>query len=131
DGPVGVPAGDEPPRRGRRDPRVPGPGPGLSRRDVRALRGGARDHVPGPAGGGLAAAAPGLRPRVRRDPEARAGGRVPADLAGTPNVEGLYFASEPFRSRGIGVDRAARAALTVVEDYLGRRLPGFESTWRY
>ena len=26
-----------------------------------------------------------------------------------PNVEGLYFASETFRSRGIGVDRAARA----------------------
>ena len=48
-----------------------------------------------------------------------------------PNVEGLWFASETFRSRGIGVDRAARAALTVVEDYLGRRLPGFEQTWRY
>ncbi|HEY1689774.1 MAG TPA: FAD-dependent oxidoreductase [Solirubrobacteraceae bacterium] len=41
-----------------------------------------------------------------------------------PNVDGLYFASETFRSRGIGVDRAARAALTVVEDYLGRRLEG-------
>lgn len=48
-----------------------------------------------------------------------------------PNVEGLYFASETFRSRGIGVDRASRAALTVVEDYLGRRLPGFEGSWRY
>jgi len=48
-----------------------------------------------------------------------------------PNVEGLYFASETFRSRGIGVDRAARAGLTVVEDYLGRRLPGFEGSWRY
>jgi len=46
-----------------------------------------------------------------------------------PNVEGLYFASETFRSRGIGVDRASRAGLTVVEDYLGRRLPGFG--WRY
>jgi phytoene dehydrogenase-like protein len=48
-----------------------------------------------------------------------------------PNVEGLWFASETFRSRGIGVDRAARAGLTVVEDYLGRRLPGFEGSWRY
>jgi phytoene dehydrogenase-like protein len=48
-----------------------------------------------------------------------------------PNVEGLLFASETFRSRGIGVDRAARAALTTVEDYLGRRLPGFEDSWRY
>jgi phytoene dehydrogenase-like protein len=46
-----------------------------------------------------------------------------------PNVDGLYFASETFRSRGIGVDRAARAGLTVVEDYLGRRLEGFG--WRY
>lgn len=48
-----------------------------------------------------------------------------------PGVDGLYFASETFRSRGIGVDRAARAALTTVEDYLGRRLPGLEETWRY
>jgi len=48
-----------------------------------------------------------------------------------PNIDGLYFASETFKSRGIGVDRAARAALTCVEDYLGRRLPGFEETWRY
>jgi len=48
-----------------------------------------------------------------------------------PNVEGLYFASETFRSRGIGVDRAARAGLTVVEDILGKRLSGFEESWRY
>jgi phytoene dehydrogenase-like protein len=47
-----------------------------------------------------------------------------------PNIEGLYFASETFRSRGIGVDRAARAGLTVVEDYLGRRLDGGFG-WRY
>jgi hypothetical protein len=48
-----------------------------------------------------------------------------------PNVEGLYFASDTFRSRGVGVDRSARAALTVVEDYLGRRLPTFGDGWRY
>jgi phytoene dehydrogenase-like protein len=48
-----------------------------------------------------------------------------------PNIDGLYFASETFKSRGIGVDRAARAALTCVEDYLGGRLPGYEDTWRY
>jgi phytoene dehydrogenase-like protein len=47
-----------------------------------------------------------------------------------PNIDGLYFASETFRSRGIGVDRAARAGLTVVEDYLGRRLGGGFG-WRY
>ena len=48
-----------------------------------------------------------------------------------PNVDGLYFASETFRSRGIGTDRAARAAVTVVEDYLGRRLATFGDGWRY
>ena len=39
--------------------------------------------------------------------------------------------TEAFEVLGIGVDRAARAALTVVEDYLGRRLAGFEDAWRY
>jgi phytoene dehydrogenase-like protein len=48
-----------------------------------------------------------------------------------PNIEGLWFASETFRSRGIGVDRASRAGLTAAEDYLGKRLPGFEDSWRY
>jgi phytoene dehydrogenase-like protein len=48
-----------------------------------------------------------------------------------PNVEGLWFASETFRSRGIGTDRAARAALTCVEDYLGTRIPTFGEGWRY
>ena len=48
-----------------------------------------------------------------------------------PNVEGLYFASETFRSRGIGTDRAARAALTCVEDYLGHRIAAFGDGWRY
>ncbi len=48
-----------------------------------------------------------------------------------PNVEGLWFASETFKSRGIGTDRAARAALTVVEEILGRRLATFGDGWRY
>lgn len=48
-----------------------------------------------------------------------------------PNVDGLYFASETFLSRGIGVDRAARAGLTVAEDILGRRLWPLEEGWRY
>ena len=46
-----------------------------------------------------------------------------------PGVEGLWFASETFRSRGIGVDRAARAALTCVEQILGRRIPEFKDSW--
>jgi len=48
-----------------------------------------------------------------------------------PNVDGLYFASETFLSRGIGVDRAARAGLTVAEDILGRRLWPLDEGWRY
>ncbi len=48
-----------------------------------------------------------------------------------PNINGLYFASETFLSRGIGTDRAARAGLTCVEDMLGRRLWPLEEGWRY
>lgn len=48
-----------------------------------------------------------------------------------PNVSGLYFASETFKSRGIGVDRGARAGLTCAEDILGRRLWPLDEGWRY
>jgi phytoene dehydrogenase-like protein len=48
-----------------------------------------------------------------------------------PNIPNLLFASETFKSRGIGVDRAARAGLTAAEAILGRRLPGFDETFRY
>jgi len=48
-----------------------------------------------------------------------------------PNVDGLYFASETFQSRGIGIDRAARAGLSCVEDILGKRLWPLEQGWRY
>lgn len=47
-----------------------------------------------------------------------------------PAPDGLWFAHETFRSRGIEDDRAARAALSAVEDLLGHRLPGLEATWR-
>ena len=40
-----------------------------------------------------------------------------------PNIDGLWFASETFRSRGIGVDRASRAGLTVAEDYPRQAAP--------
>jgi hypothetical protein len=46
-----------------------------------------------------------------------------------PNIDGLFFASETFRSRGIGVDRAARAGLTCAELALGRRLLHFKDSW--
>lgn len=48
-----------------------------------------------------------------------------------PGVEGLFFASETFRSRGIGVDRAARAGLTCAERILGRRVPEFKDSWHH
>ena len=48
-----------------------------------------------------------------------------------PNIENLWFASETFNSRMIGTDRAARAALTCVEEYLGRRLWSLDDGWRY
>lgn len=48
-----------------------------------------------------------------------------------PNVDGLWFASETFKSRGVGTDRSARAAVTVVEEILGRRLATFGDGWRY
>jgi phytoene dehydrogenase-like protein len=48
-----------------------------------------------------------------------------------PNIPNLYFASETFKSRGIGVDRAARAGLTAAEGILGERLPGLDETFRY
>ncbi|MEE8601427.1 phytoene desaturase family protein [Euzebya tangerina] len=48
-----------------------------------------------------------------------------------PNVEGLYFASETFKARGIGIDRAARVGLSAAEDILGRRLWPLEEGFRY
>jgi len=48
-----------------------------------------------------------------------------------PNLEGLFLAGETYKSRGIGVDRAARSALTVTELILGQRISFFNRTWRY
>ncbi len=57
------------------------------------------------------------------------GGNRPENKA--PNIEGLYFAGDTVKSRGIGMDRSARSALTCVELILGDRLQGLEKTWRY
>lgn len=46
-------------------------------------------------------------------------------------MNGLYFASETFKSRGIGIDRAARAGLSAAEDILDRRLWPLEEGFRY
>ncbi|TAK32951.1 MAG: NAD(P)/FAD-dependent oxidoreductase [Chloroflexota bacterium] len=48
-----------------------------------------------------------------------------------PGIDGLYLAGDTYRSRGVGIDRAARSALTCVELALGQRIPFFEGTWRY
>jgi hypothetical protein len=57
------------------------------------------------------------------------GGNRPENKA--PNMEGLYFAGDTVKSRGIGIDRAARSALTCVDMIMGERLRGLENTWRY
>jgi phytoene dehydrogenase-like protein len=48
-----------------------------------------------------------------------------------PTIPGLFFASDTFRSRGIGVDRSARAGLTAAEHMIGTRIKEMEGTWRY
>ena len=73
---------------------------------------------------------PGVRPALRRDPEALPRRQYRPHWT-APNVDGLWFASETFKSRGVGTDRAARAAVTVVEEILGRRLSTFGDGWRY
>ena len=48
-----------------------------------------------------------------------------------PNIEGLYFVSDTFRGRGIGIDKVARTALSCVERIQGKKIPFFENSWRY
>ena len=48
-----------------------------------------------------------------------------------PGWEGLYFAGDTYKSRGMDSDRAARSGLTCAELYLGKRIPEFKDTWRY
>jgi phytoene dehydrogenase-like protein len=60
---------------------------------------------------------------------ALSGGNRPDNRA--PNVKGLYFAGDTYKSRGIGIDRAARTGLTCAELILGERIEGLEKTWRY
>jgi phytoene dehydrogenase-like protein len=46
-------------------------------------------------------------------------------------IEGLYLTGDTTRARGIGIDKAARSAITTAETVLGRRLPFFADTVRY
>ncbi|MGW4340554.1 phytoene desaturase family protein [Rhodococcus koreensis] len=61
---------------------------------------------------------PGLVGAVRPDAEVR-------------EIEGLYLTGDTTRSRGIGIDKAARSAITTSEVVLGRRLAHFDGTVRY
>lgn len=48
-----------------------------------------------------------------------------------PGVDGLLLGGDTFRSRSVGIDRAARSGLTCAELVLGRRVKGLDETWRY
>ncbi|MHB1538611.1 MAG: phytoene desaturase family protein [Solirubrobacteraceae bacterium] len=61
---------------------------------------------------------PGLVGAVRPDAEVR-------------EIEGLWLTGDTTRSRGIGIDKAARTGITAAERVLGRRLPFFGETVRY
>lgn len=61
---------------------------------------------------------PGLVGAIRPDNEVR-------------EIEGLYLTGDTTRSRGIGIDKAARSGISTVEALLGTRLDAFENTIRY
>lgn len=46
-------------------------------------------------------------------------------------VEGLFLAGDTTRSRGVGIDKAARTGITAAEAVLGSRHPHFADTVRY
>ena len=130
DGPDDRAGRRQPDGRGRHHPRAPRRATSrYLQRMFEAFEADLKTMYPGLRERLLAPPAPRPRPVLRRDPEARPRRHVPAALARAER-RGLYFASETFRSRGIGVDRAARAGLTV-----GRGLPrpaaGRRFGWRY
>lgn len=61
---------------------------------------------------------PGLVGAVRPDARVR-------------EIEGLWLTGDTTRSRGIGIDKAARTGITAAEGVLGRRLDFFADTVRY
>lgn len=48
-----------------------------------------------------------------------------------PGVEGLYCVSDTFRTRGMGIDASARAAISAVERILGKKIPEFVDIFHY
>jgi len=61
---------------------------------------------------------PGLVGAVRPDARVR-------------EIDGLFLTGDTVRSRGIGIDKAARSGITTAEAVLGARLPFFSGTVRY
>lgn len=61
---------------------------------------------------------PGLVGAVRPDTRVR-------------EIDGLFLTGDTVRSRGIGIDKAARTGITTAEAVLGDRLPFFADTVRY
>jgi glycine/D-amino acid oxidase-like deaminating enzyme len=61
---------------------------------------------------------PGLVGAVRPDSQVR-------------EIEGLWLTGDTTRSRGIGIDKAARTGITSAEGVLGQRLPDFADTVHY
>jgi glycine/D-amino acid oxidase-like deaminating enzyme len=61
---------------------------------------------------------PGLVGAVRPDAEVR-------------EIDGLWLTGDTTRSRGIGIDKAARTGITAAEGVLGAKLPFFADTIRY
>jgi phytoene dehydrogenase-like protein len=57
-------------------------------------------------------------------------GRFRPDFV-APTVEGLYFVSDTFRGRSIGIDKVSRTALSCVDRIVGEKDPFFDKTWRY
>lgn len=61
---------------------------------------------------------PGLVGAVRPDARVR-------------EIDGLFLTGDTVRSRGIGIDKAARSGISTAEAVLGRRLAFFADTVRY
>ena len=108
DGPAHRAGGRQPLRVRRNRSRVEGARCRLPAADVRALRGRPEGHVPGPARGILAPPSSRARPVLRRDPEARPRGHVPAALAGAER--GRASTSRPRPSAAAASASTARRA---------------------
>lgn len=54
-----------------------------------------------------------------------------AEQTDVREIDGLWLTGDTTRSRGVGIDKAARAGITTTEGVLGTRLSYFDDTVRY